>query len=262
MQQVRPKKFLGQHFLADAAIAERIVDSLSFDGYKRVIEIGPGMGVLTSLLAARAEEKLTVIEIDKESVAYLKAHFAESKVNVVEEDFLQMDLLPLLDSPVAVIGNFPYNISTQIVFRVYDNRDSIVEVVGMFQKEVAQRICAAPGSRVYGIQSVLMQSCYDCEYLFTVEPKVFIPPPKVQSGVIRLKLNRTKKTISSEADFRKVIKTAFNQRRKTLRNALRGLLQPTHQADAIPFKEKRAEELSWQQFDELTQWVVGRGLLE
>ena len=163
MQQVRPKKFLGQHFLADAAIAERIVDSLSFDGYKRVIEIGPGMGVLTSLLAARAEEKLTVIEIDKESVAYLKAHFAESKVNVVEEDFLQMDLLPLLDSPVAVIGNFPYNISTQIVFRVYDNRDSIVEVVGMFQKEVAQRICAAPGSRVYGIQSVLMQSCYDCE---------------------------------------------------------------------------------------------------
>lgn len=193
MKQVRPKKFLGQHFLADTAIANRIVEALSFHGYSDVIEIGPGMGVLTEILADKVEGKLTVVEIDEESVGYLKSTFNNHQFEIIQEDFLQMDLSSLLVKPVAVIGNFPYNISTQIVFRVYDNRDSIVEVVGMFQKEVAQRICAAPGSRVYGIQSVLMQSCYDCEYLFTVEPKVFNPPPKVQSGVIRLKLNRTKK---------------------------------------------------------------------
>lgn len=256
MQQVRPKKFLGQHFLSDKVIAERIVDALSFNGYRDVIEIGPGMGVLTEIIAGRVEGKLHVIEIDAESVTFLQSHFTEGKLNIIQDDFLQMDLSKLLTGPTAVIGNFPYNISTQIIFRVYDNRDSIVEVVGMFQKEVAQRICAAPGNRVYGIQSVLMQSCFDCEYLFTVEPNVFIPPPKVQSGVIRLRLNKEKQIISSEADFRKVIKTAFNQRRKTLRNALKGILAPSQSADMLPFKEKRAEELSWQQFDELTQWVT------
>lgn len=256
MQQVRPKKFLGQHFLTDTVVASRIVESLSFNEYKDVIEIGPGMGVLTSLLVNKVKGKLTVVEIDRESVVFLKANFGESAMQIVEGDFLKMNLSTLTEKPVAIIGNFPYNISTQIIFRVYENRDRIVEVVGMFQKEVALRICGLPGSKVYGIQSVLMQSCYDCEYLFTVEPQMFNPPPKVQSGVIRLRLNAGKSTSSSESDFRKVIKTAFNQRRKTLRNALKGLLKQGQDGSTMPFKEKRAEELSWQQFDELTQWLT------
>lgn len=251
---VKPKKHLGQHFLTDKNIANTIVDSLTSTQYDHVIEIGPGMGVLTEELINRFAGKLTLIEIDEDSVEYIKHHFDNSKFKLLKDDFLHADLSNIITSPTAIIGNFPYNISTQILFKVYEYKNLIPEVVGMFQKEVAERICSAPGKKAYGIQSVLLQSCYDCEYLFTVEPNVFNPPPKVKSGVIRLKLNRTKKIVSKESDFRRVVKSAFNQRRKTLKNALKQLTSVMNEKGEMPFASKRAEELHWTQFDELTQW--------
>lgn len=251
---VRPKKHLGQHFLIDKNIANTIVDSLSLNQYNHVIEIGPGMGVLTEELINRFAGKLTLIEIDKDAVEYLTQQFDSSKFNLLQEDFLHVDLNNIIAVPTAIIGNFPYNISTQILFKVYENKNLIPEVVGMFQKEVAERICSAPGKKAYGIQSVLLQSCYDCEYLFTVEPNVFNPPPKVKSGVIRLKLNPTKKLTCNESDFRKIVKAAFNQRRKTLKNALKHISSTMPEKGELPFSSKRAEELHWTQFDELTQW--------
>ena len=251
---VKPKKHLGQHFLTDKNIANTIVDSLTSTQYDHVIEIGPGMGVLTEELINRFAGKLTLIEIDEDSVEYIKHHFDNSKFKLLKDDFLHADLNNIITSPTAIIGNFPYNISTQILFKVYEHKNLIPEVVGMFQKEVAERICSVPGKKAYGIQSVLLQSCYDCEYLFTVEPDVFNPPPKVKSGVIRLKLNRTKKIVSKESDFRRVVKSAFNQRRKTLKNALKQLTSVMNEKVEMPFASKRAEELHWTQFDELTQW--------
>ena len=251
---VKPKKYLGQHFLTDKNIANTIVDSLTLSQYSQVIEIGPGMGVLTEELVSRFAGKLTLIEIDEESAAYIKQHFDSSKFRLLQEDFLHADLNNIISVPTAIIGNFPYNISTQILFKVYEHRNLIPAVVGMFQKEVAERICSATGKKAYGIQSVLLQSCYDCEYLFTVEPNVFNPPPKVKSGVIRLKLNSTKKIVSKESDFRRVVKAAFNQRRKILKNALKQFTSVMAEKGEMPFGSKRAEELHWTQFDELTQW--------
>ena len=183
---VRAKKFLGQHFLKDEAIASKIADSLSLEGYKHILEIGPGMGMLTKYLLKK-DKKIWVVEIDRESIAYLKTHYLHLTDRIIEEDFLKMDLSTYFkDEPVAIIGNFPYNISSQIVFKAIENRERVPEFSGMFQKEVAQRITGKPGNKTYGILSVLTQAFYDAEYLFTVAPSVFNPPPKVDSGVLKL----------------------------------------------------------------------------
>lgn len=245
---VRAKKHLGQHFLKDESISKAIVDGLDFHlGYDSLIEVGPGMGVLTKYIVVNDKVKnFKVVEIDRDSVAYLKTNYPDLKV--LEQDFLQIDLNELFDKPFAVIGNFPYNISTQILFKVLEYRDKVPEVVGMFQKEVAQRIAAPPGGRTYGITSVLLQAFYDIEYLFTVEPHVFNPPPKVDSAVIRLKRNTRESLPCDEAQFFRIVKTAFNQRRKTLNNALKSMNL------AIPekFKSLRAEVLSVEDFVEIT----------
>jgi len=248
--QVRAKKNLGQHFLNDENIAQQIVESLDCGiSHNYTLEIGPGMGVLTKYLVNNMEtEKFYVVEIDRESVAYLEKNFPQLKKKIISKDFLQLHLDELFSEPVAVIGNFPYNISTQILFKVLDYRDLVPLVVGMFQKEVAVRIAANPGNKDYGIISVLLQAFYDIEYLFTVEPHVFIPPPKVKSGVVRLIRNQNQKLKCDESAFFKVVKTAFNQRRKTLRNALKSI---TQKAD-LPFLDLRAERLSWQDFELLT----------
>ena len=218
---VRAKKHLGQHFLTDEAIAEKIADSLSLNGYKDVLEIGPGMGVLTKYLLKK-DIKTHVIEIDSESVEYLKANYLNLADRVYEKDFLKHNLTEIFkDQPFAVIGNFPYNISTQIVFKTLEMREQIPEFSGMFQKEVAQRICSKEGSKVYGILSVLTQAFFDAEYLFTVPPTVFNPPPKVDSGVLRLKRKENFNLPVDEKLFFRVVKTAFQQRRKTLRNSLK-----------------------------------------
>ena len=246
---VRPKKFLGQHFLKDEGIAQRIVGSLSGSTHS-VLEIGPGMGVLTKYLLAMDDIVFQVVEIDKESVAYLRSHYPMLKI--VEGDFLQCELSELFDGPYAVIGNFPYNISSQILFKVFENREMVTEVVGMFQKEVAERVAAVPGSKVYGILSVLLSAYYDIEYLFTVPENVFAPPPKVKSAVIRLRRNSLKALDCDESLFVAVVKAGFGQRRKTLRNALKVL---NKDLDAVPAYTlaKRAEQLSVNEFVELTK---------
>ncbi|MBR9915983.1 MAG: 16S rRNA (adenine(1518)-N(6)/adenine(1519)-N(6))-dimethyltransferase RsmA, partial [Algicola sp.] len=219
--QVRAKKHLGQHFLTDESVAKNIADTLSLKNYKHVLEIGPGMGVLTKYLL---EKPITthVIEIDTESVAYLKAHYLNLADRVYEEDFLKYDLSEIFKGePFAIIGNFPYNISTQIVFKTLEMREHIPEFSGMFQKEVAERICSKEGSKVYGILSVLVQAFYDAEYLFTVPPSVFNPPPKIDSGVLLLKRKTNYTLACDEQLFFRVVKTAFQQRRKTLRNSLK-----------------------------------------
>jgi 16S rRNA (adenine1518-N6/adenine1519-N6)-dimethyltransferase len=255
-QTLRAKKFLGQHFLNDEAIADKIVNALTMHGnYQKVLEIGPGMGVLTKLLLKKKEFETTVIEIDFSAVEYLKNNFPELKGKIIEGDFLEMNLADFSQTPFAIIGNFPYNISTQILFKVYDNRQTIPEVVGMFQKEVAERIASKPGNKSYGILSVLMQAFYDIEYLFTVDEHVFTPPPKIKSGVIRLRRNKNIRLDCDEALFKTVVKTAFNQRRKTLRNALKPITIKTD----LPFLSQRAEELSYQQFVELTNKIDVKG---
>lgn len=252
MQKVKAKKFLGQHFLKDETIALKIVDSLTLHGnYKKVLEIGPGMGVLTKHLLQRKEFETYVIEIDNNSIEYLEHHLPEIKSKTKKGDFLEMDLEKFSEQPFAIIGNFPYNISTQILFKVFENRNLIPEVVGMFQKEVAERIASTPGNKSYGILSVLLQAFYDIEYLFTVPENVFNPQPKVKSGVIRLIRNKTVQLDCDEKLFKNVVKTAFNQRRKTLRNALKPI---TTNAD-LPFLSKRAEELGYQDFIALTNKI-------
>lgn len=252
--EVRAKKHLGQHFLNDENIALQIVEALQCGvAHTYTLEIGPGMGVLTKHLVKQIANggslaNFYLVEIDRESVAYLNKNFPQLKDNIISHDFLQLNLDQRFNGPLAVIGNFPYNISTQILFKVLDFRDLVPLVVGMFQKEVAVRIAASPGNKDYGIISVLLQAFYDIEYLFTVEPHVFIPPPKVKSGVIRLTRNKTVKLKCDEAFFFKVVKTAFNQRRKTLRNALKSLTQNPD----LPFLDLRAERLSWQDFETLT----------
>lgn len=251
MTEVKAKKFLGQHFLTDESIARRIVDSLS-PSSSRVLEIGPGMGVLTKYLIERPDTEFHVIEIDRESVAYLHDHYPS--LHVIEGDFLRLDLNTLFHDCFAVIGNFPYNISSQILFRVFDCRNSVTEVVGMFQKEVAERVAAGPGSKTYGILSVLLSAFYDIEYLFTVHETVFNPPPKVKSAVIRLRRNEVQALPCDEALFVRVVKAGFNQRRKTLRNALRSAALPIDQVGE-EILAKRAEQLSTAEFVSLTKTI-------
>lgn len=249
---VRAKKHLGQHFLKDENIAKRIVDSLTWENYDQVLEIGPGMGVLTKF-AIEDKKNISVVEIDNESVAYLNEHYPD--LPVYSEDFLKMDIAGKFEGkPICILGNFPYNISTQIVFKIIEDKAYIPEMVGMFQKEVAERICATEGSKVYGISSVLTQAFYKTEYLFTVSEHVFNPPPKVKSGVMRMVKYREKLDVDEKLFFN-VVKTAFNQRRKTLRNALKSLMPQEHNIDEDLLK-LRAEQLSVEQFIDLTKKIA------
>ncbi|WP_081208475.1 16S rRNA (adenine(1518)-N(6)/adenine(1519)-N(6))-dimethyltransferase RsmA [Salegentibacter sediminis] len=249
--EVRAKKHLGQHFLTDENIAERIADTLSFSGYRKVLEIGPGMGVLTKYLLKKDTE-VHVIEIDTESVTYLQENYPQLQGRIHEKDFLKYKLSEIFgDEAFAVIGNFPYNISTQIVFKVLEMREQIPEFSGMFQKEVARRICEKEGNKTYGILSVLVQAFYEAEYLFTVPPSVFNPPPKVDSGVLRLTRKENLKLACDEKLFFRVVKTAFNQRRKTLRNSLKSFNLPDSLREDAIFG-KRPEQLGYDAFIELT----------
>ena len=253
--RVFAKKHLGQHFLTDLNIARKIADSLSENiSGKTVVEVGPGMGVLTKFLKEKPFQ-LKLSEIDRESVAYLKVNFPELAGSIIEGDFLQQDLSKILAEDGAVIGNFPYNISSQILFHCLEYRPFVKEIVGMFQKEVAERIASIHGNKVYGILSVLLQTFYKTEYLFTVNENVFNPPPKVKSAVIRLTRKDDVNLTVSEKFFFTVVKMAFNQRRKTLRNALRPMLKGT--IPEHPFMEKRAEQLSIPQFAELAELIGG-----
>ena len=256
---VKAKKHLRQHFLTDESIAKDIADSLSLSGYKKVLEIGPGMGVLTKYVLEKPIETF-VIEIDTESVEYLQTHYLNLAPNIISKDFLKYNLKEVFEEePFAIIGNFPYNISTQIVFKTLEMRDQVPEFSGMFQKEVAQRICSKKGSKVYGILSVLAQAFYDCEYLFTVPPTVFNPPPKVDSGVMIMRRKENYKLDCDEKLLFTVVKTAFNQRRKTLRNSLKSLnLSDKLQEDAI--FALRPEQLSVEDFISLTQKIAADGI--
>lgn len=247
---VKPKKHLGQHFLSDANIARKIAGLLN--GFtETVCELGPGTGMLTKALQDEESIKqLILIEIDPESVEYLTVHFADPGLKIILDDFLKMDLTAVFNSPFSLIGNFPYNISSQIFFKVLANRELVPQVVCMIQKEVAERIASPPGNKTYGILSVLLQSWYDIEYCFTVNEHVFIPPPKVKSAVIRLTRNSMDKLPCDETLFFKVVKAGFNHRRKTLRNSLRPVLPEDF--SHIPYLDQRAEQLSKHQFFELT----------
>jgi 16S rRNA (adenine1518-N6/adenine1519-N6)-dimethyltransferase len=242
MSFVKAKKSLGQHFLTDQNIARKIVDSLG-SNIPDVLEIGPGMGVLTQYLLERSELNLQVIEIDRDSVAYLHENFPQIK-HIWSEDFLKVDISAKFEGSYSIIGNFPYNISTQILFKVLENRNQIPEVVGMFQKEVAERIASKHGNKSYGIMSVLLQAFYNIEYLFTVSEQVFSPPPKVKSAVIRLVRNEVQDLPCNEDFFVKVVKAAFNLRRKMLRNSLKEIC--TNLPDE--YAEKRPEQLSVNDF--------------
>jgi len=259
MEKVKAKKHLGQHFLNDENIAQKIADSLTLEGYQNVLEIGPGMGVLTKYLL---EKPITtyVIEIDTESVTYLQNHYPKLDGKIISKDFLKYNLSEVLGTePFAIIGNFPYNISTQIVFKTLELRNQIPEFSGMFQKEVAERICEKKGTKAYGILSVLTQAFYEAEYLFTVSEHVFIPPPKVKSGVLRLKRKENYQLPCDEKLFFTVVKTAFNQRRKTLRNSLKTYqLSDNLKEDSI--FDLRPEQLSVEQFIDLTQKIAADGV--
>ncbi|MEW5677475.1 16S rRNA (adenine(1518)-N(6)/adenine(1519)-N(6))-dimethyltransferase RsmA [Flavobacterium enshiense] len=259
MDKVKAKKHLGQHFLNDENIAQKIADSLTLEGYSRVLEIGPGMGVLTKYLLEKPTETY-VIEIDTESVAYLDAHYPKLHGKIISKDFLKYNLKEVFgEEPYAIIGNFPYNISSQIVFKTLELRDQIPEFSGMFQKEVAERICEKKGSKTYGILSVLTQAFYDTEYLFTVSEHVFTPPPKVKSGVMRMRRKADYKLPCDEKLFFTVVKTAFNQRRKTLRNSLKSLnLSDNLREDSI--FGLRPEQISVEDFIILTQRIAADGV--
>ena len=250
--EVRPKKALGQHFLTDQNIAKKIVDQLSPD-VQTVIEVGAGMGVLTQYMVNDILDKFYVIEIDKESIAYLESHFPMLGDRLVEGDFLKADLSQFGEHNMAIIGNFPYNISSQIFFQVLKYREQIVEVVGMVQKEMAERMAAKEGSKTYGILSVLMQAWYDIDYLFTVHENVFNPPPKVKSAVIKMRRNTVTDLGCDEQLFITIVKQSFNQRRKTLRNSLRTLLSPAIIDDEV--FNKRPEQLSVKDFIDLTNRI-------
>ena len=249
--KVKAKKHLGQHFLNDKTIAKNIVDSLSWKGYSVALEIGPGMGVLTQfLLENTSGREVKVIEIDSESVVYLKNKYPE--LPILEEDFLRLDIQTKFKGELAVIGNFPYNISSQILFKVLENKLQVPELVGMFQKEVAERVVAKHGNKIYGILSVLVQTYYDTEYLFTVNEDVFSPPPKVKSAVIRLVRKEKEPDIDRKLLFR-VVKAAFNHRRKTLRNSLKAISIPEKLNDH-KFITLRAEQLTVDDFLELASY--------
>ena len=247
--KIRAKKHLGQHFLKDLSIARSITDALSGEGYSNIVEVGPGMGVLTQYLLKK--DFIThVIELDRESVSYLQAEYPQLSQRIYSADFLKLNLDTITDQSFALIGNFPYNISSQILFKALDYKNQIPEIIGMFQKEVAERVASSPGNKKYGIISVLLQAYYNIEYLFTVDEDVFDPPPKVKSGVIRLRRNDEKKLGCNEKFFKQVVKQAFSQRRKTLRNALKPLIGKSVSND--PILELRAERLSVKDFVYLT----------
>lgn len=243
---VKAKKHLGQHFLTDENIARKIVESLSFQNYNQVLEVGPGTGVLTKYLLNLPSETF-VAEIDSESIEYLKLNYHKLENKHFTGDFLKINLSNIFNAQVAVIGNFPYNISSQILFKIIDNYQQIPEMVGMFQKEVAERTAAVPRTKDYGILTVMVQAYYDVKYLFTVHENVFNPPPKVKSGVIQLTRNRKEGLEGNEVLFKQIVKTGFNQRRKKLSNALKPLQIPDHLKNHA-FMEKRAEELSVEDF--------------
>ncbi len=254
MDKVKAKKHLGQHFLNDENIARKIADTLSLQGYNKVLEIGPGMGVLTKYLLDKPIDTY-VIEIDTESVEYLKTHYLKLSNKIISKDFLKYDLKEVFgNEPFAIIGNFPYNISSQIVFRALDFREQVVEFSGMFQKEVAERICEKKGSKTYGILSVLVQAFYNAEYLFTVSENVFTPPPKVKSGVLKLTRKENFRLPCDEKLFFNVVKTAFNQRRKTLRNSLKPIGIPEDKKEDKIF-DLRPEQLSVEDFIEITTMI-------
>jgi 16S rRNA (adenine1518-N6/adenine1519-N6)-dimethyltransferase len=249
MQKVTPKKALGQHFLNDETVAERIVQSITLN-HSHILEIGPGMGVLTQFLLQQQDKDFKVIEIDVESVEYLQKKYPS--LPIISGDFLKLNLSEYYNDQLTIIGNFPYNISSQILFKVLENKDMVVELVGMFQKEVAERIASKPGKKMYGILSVLLQAYYDIEYLFTVEEHLFTPPPQVKSAVIRMVRNPEKKLHCDEALFKNVVKTAFNQRRKTLRNSLKSFSFP-EEYKSNPIFGMRPEQLSVEEFEHLCE---------
>jgi 16S rRNA (adenine1518-N6/adenine1519-N6)-dimethyltransferase len=262
---VRAKKNLGQHFLQDKNIAQRIAESVINNGQSNhsnkktpVLEIGSGTGILSLELWQRQDLDVKMIELDSQSVEFLFKNYPQqtAKGRLIQGDFLHLPLTAFFNEPFIIAGNFPYNISSQILFKAFENKDTVIQVTGMFQKEVAERIAAKPKNKTYGILSVLMQAYYDIEYLFTVPPSAFIPPPKVQSGVIRLIRNKRKELPFPDKEFVKVVKTAFNQRRKTLSNALK----PLSLKEKIPdrFASKRAEELSVEDFIEIVSLAVVR----
>ena len=256
MQQVRAKKFLGQHFLTDLTVAQKIADTLVSG---RTIEIGPGMGVLTQFLLKNPQINLSAVEIDRESVAYLHEWYPE--LDLIEGDFLKLDLNQLIpEGEFNVIGNYPYNISSQIFFKVLDYKDRIPVCSGMIQKEVAERLASKPGQKAYGILSVWLPAYYDIEYLFTVDEHVFNPPPKVKSAVIRMTRNKRRRLDCDEDLFKTVVKTAFNQRRKQMRNSLRSLLTNERMNELTNerfewFLTRRPEQLSVDEFVELTKLI-------
>lgn len=248
--KVSPKKHLGQHFLADKNISRKIADSIQYSGVKNVVEIGPGTGALTEFLLLQ-DNHLKLIDLDKESIEYLHQKYPERREDILYGDFLKMDCKDYFADEFIVTGNFPYNISTQIMFKVVENRNQITQVVGMFQKEVAERIAEKHGSKTYGILSVIIQAFYDVEYLFTVSENVFIPPPKVKSGVIRLIRKEKQNLDCDEKLFVQIVKATFNQRRKTIHNSLKKL--GLEKGVPEKFATKRPEQLSVEEFVELTK---------
>ncbi len=254
LEMVKAKKHLGQHFLKDLSIARRIVDSLTPEP-NQVMEVGPGTGVLTQYLVQRPNIDLNLIELDIESVEYLNAHYFELKNRIFFKDFLKLDLTEIFQTPFSLIGNFPYNISGPLFFKVFEYRNQIPQVVGMLQKEVAERLASGPGSKAYGVLSVLLQAFYKIDYLFTVEPEVFNPPPKVKSGVIRLVRNDVKELPCNEQLFVRVVKAIFHQRRKAIRNSLKAI---HFNKDAITdhvFLTRRPEQMSVDDFIEITRII-------
>ena len=251
MRLVKPKKALGQHFLKDLDIARRIADTLAEYKHLPALEIGPGMGVLTQYLLEFGHD-LTVVELDSESVEYLQQNFPALEGRIIGDDILKVDIKKIFPEQFCVIGNYPYNISSQIFFKVLDYKDQIPCCSGMIQKEVAERLASGPGSKAYGILSVLLQAWYDVEYLFTVSEYVFDPPPKVKSAVIKMTRNSRTSLGCNEALFKTVVKTSFNQRRKTLRNSMKAILGKDYPDYSLPVFDKRPEQLSVEQFVELT----------
>lgn len=256
MSVVKAKKHLGQHFLTDRTIAAKIVNSLQVDGrFDAVLEVGPGMGVLSDILLQNTAYKTWMIDLDIESVDYLSRQYPDLEERLIHGDFLKLDFQALFKGPMAIIGNFPYNISSQILFKILEEREQVIEVVGMFQKEVAERCAAKPGSKEYGILSVFLQAFYDVSYLFTVKAGAFNPPPKVLSGVLRLTRNAVEKLDCDENLFWQVVKAGFNQRRKTLRNSLSSLIDKEKMRD-FTLLELRAERLSVDDYIALTNKIT------
>jgi 16S rRNA (adenine1518-N6/adenine1519-N6)-dimethyltransferase len=254
MAGVKPKKYLGQHFLKDEDIAKDIVAALNIQPDSEIMEVGPGTGVLTKYILKKEVKKFFALDLDMESIEYLQRNFPKDKDQFIYDDFLKINLKTYFEGHFSIIGNFPYNISSQIFFKLLDHKNRVDEIVGMLQKEVAERICATHGNKVYGILSVLLQVHFHTEYLFTVEPDVFIPPPKVKSAVIRLRRREESLLTANERLFTVIVKMGFQMRRKTLRNALKGINLPT-EFTTRPIFDKRAEQLSVQDFVTLTEEV-------